>query len=181
MYELTVESGTQLSRDKELFEDVDSRAQEFERAVSLLESKGLWRYEVSNFARNPERQSKHNLAVWRGLNYVGLGPGAHGRLQSDDGRFWETLGLPDVRRWVQGEPGRVAELSRDDRMREKVVLGLRTFEGCIVEDTSILDMDQIRLLEQADMLSYNSTTRCLRPTSHAALNVMDSILSRILN
>src|SRR5690606_31843615 len=36
---------------------------------------------VSNHARGEAARSAHNLAVWRGAEYLGVGPGAHGRLQ----------------------------------------------------------------------------------------------------
>ena len=44
----------------------------------------MFAYEVSNYAR-PGGECRHNLAVWRGCDYLGVGPGAHGRLSGDGG------------------------------------------------------------------------------------------------
>lgn len=53
-------------------------AEMYECAVDTLADAGLVRYEVSNFARNGA-ESEHNKAYWNGSQYIGVGPGAHGR------------------------------------------------------------------------------------------------------
>lgn len=85
-------------------------------AREALAQIGVCRYEVSNFAR-PGMECRHNLAVWRGEDYVGLGEGAHGRV--------------GMRRTVGGAGGEydVSELSPADDARERAVFALRLAEG----------------------------------------------------
>lgn len=58
----------------------DQVADFYEAALSLLEDSGFKRYEVSNFARGCSAESLHNKSYWQGLQYIGIGPGAHSRI-----------------------------------------------------------------------------------------------------
>lgn len=49
---------------------------------SIMADRGLYAYEVSNYAK-PGQESRHNLAYWKGYDYIGVGPGAHGRISID--------------------------------------------------------------------------------------------------
>ncbi|CAL4091589.1 unnamed protein product, partial [Meganyctiphanes norvegica] len=84
LYQLTVERGTELHRQIKsgnlTLPDEEMMADMYELAVTVLEAEGLRRYEVSNFARNYSAQSIHNKSYWEGSQYVGVGPGAHGRI-----------------------------------------------------------------------------------------------------
>ena len=59
--------------------DADVIADMYETAVERLAQAGFHRYEVSNFARTVRAESIHNKAYWEGKQYIGVGPGAHGR------------------------------------------------------------------------------------------------------
>ena len=59
--------------------DQDLQAELYELTQEVLERAGLPAYEISNHAR-PGQESRHNLVYWRYGDYVGIGPGAHGRL-----------------------------------------------------------------------------------------------------
>ncbi|CAJ0965672.1 unnamed protein product, partial [Ranitomeya imitator] len=82
LYQLTLERGTLMFRWKEkaqlTFPDQELTAQMYEDARQILQEAGFRQYEVSNFARNGA-VSKHNLSYWCGKQYIGMGPGAHGR------------------------------------------------------------------------------------------------------
>jgi putative oxygen-independent coproporphyrinogen III oxidase len=82
LYQLTIEPGTRFETDVRLghFEPLadDPAADLFALTRELTEAAGMPPYEVSNHAR-PGEQSRHNLAYWRYHDYVGIGPGAHGR------------------------------------------------------------------------------------------------------
>ena len=84
VYPLVVEKQTVLSLRKDqgrTEEGLEDRAAENWRQVCEgLSRQGWLRYEVSNFALDPERICRHNLHVWRGGDYVGLGPGAHQKI-----------------------------------------------------------------------------------------------------
>lgn len=82
LYQLTIEPGTRfetLHRKGELIlPDEDLAADLFTATRASMAAAGLPAYEVSNHAR-PGQESRHNLAYWRYTDYLGIGPGAHGR------------------------------------------------------------------------------------------------------
>jgi oxygen-independent coproporphyrinogen-3 oxidase len=90
---------------------------------------GLPAYEVSNHAR-PGAESRHNLTYWRGGDYAGIGPGAHGRL---DGTATQGVAAPAA--WlarVEADGDGLAArdpLSADERATELLMMGLRLTEG----------------------------------------------------
>ncbi|WP_374343747.1 radical SAM family heme chaperone HemW [Phenylobacterium sp.] len=89
-YQLTIEAGTAFDRAVRRGTLVpppeDLAATLFEVTQEVLEAHGFHAYEVSNHARGEAARSRHNLVYWRGLDYVGAGPGAHGRLTLDGAR-----------------------------------------------------------------------------------------------
>jgi coproporphyrinogen III oxidase-like Fe-S oxidoreductase len=70
--------------------DEDLAAALFETTQEVLEAAGFDAYEVSNHARGEAARSRHNLVYWRGHDYVGVGPGAHGRLTLPEGKLATT-------------------------------------------------------------------------------------------
>jgi oxygen-independent coproporphyrinogen-3 oxidase len=82
LYQLTIEPSTAFARlhadGKLVLPDADTSADLFEMTQAMTAAAGLPAYEVSNHA-HPGAASRHNLAYWRYDDYVGVGPGAHGR------------------------------------------------------------------------------------------------------
>ena len=82
LYQLTIEPKTRFASlhasGKLVLPDEDSSADLFELTRAMTDAAGLPAYEVSNHAR-PGAESRHNLAYWTYADYVGVGPGAHGR------------------------------------------------------------------------------------------------------
>ena len=106
------------------------------------ERAGFGAYEVSNHARGVPARSAHNLHVWRGGDYIGLGPGAHGRLTLDGGRT-ATVAHRGIGPYVAGTGGGAPWSERevlDSRAaaEERVLLGLRTVEGAALADLTAL-------------------------------------------
>ena len=113
--------------------DEDTAASLYETTQSVLEAAGFEAYEVSNHARGEAARSAHNLHVWRGGDYLGLGPGAHGRLTLDGTRT-ATVAHRNIAAYVAGVSAGTpwAEVERMDPAaadEERVLLGLRTVEG----------------------------------------------------
>ena len=83
LYQLTIEPGTafgnRAERGETLAADEDTAAALFELTQERLAAAGLPAYEISNHAR-PGAECRHNLAYWRYEDYLGIGPGAHGRV-----------------------------------------------------------------------------------------------------
>ncbi|KAI8987631.1 hypothetical protein BDF20DRAFT_851312 [Mycotypha africana] len=85
IYQLTVERSTPLHKQslkKQLphIPDVDTAADMYEKTVQIMKDYGYTQYEVSNYAKHQEAISRHNFSYWQGMDYLGIGPGAHGRL-----------------------------------------------------------------------------------------------------
>ncbi len=83
LYQLTIEKGTafhtQHSRGDFVMPDPDMSADFYELTQDIMGQAGLPSYEVSNHAKAGE-QSRHNLSYWLYKDYIGIGPGAHGRI-----------------------------------------------------------------------------------------------------
>lgn len=132
VYQLTVEDGTPLARavaeGRVTMPDEDTGAEIFEATRRILADAGRPAYEVSNFAR-PGAECRHNLGIWRGADYGGVGPAAHGRLTLEEGRF-ATRHAPDVHGWLKGPPAPKSEpLDAEERAREHLMMALRLTEG----------------------------------------------------
>jgi oxygen-independent coproporphyrinogen-3 oxidase len=103
----------------------------FERTRDVLGAAGLVDYEISNFAL-PGFESRHNLAYWRGADYLGLGPSA---CSTVGGLRWRNV--PDTRayaeRLARGESvrGEMEKIDAATRTRERIMFGLRMREGVL--------------------------------------------------
>lgn len=131
-YQLTIEPGTQFGERKKRgllpMADDGAVADAFLAIDAELESRGLRHYEISNYAK-PGDEARHNLAYWRGDEYVGLGCGAYGMTRTaSGGARWRNAILPD--RYIAGAPEMSTEaLTPDDLLKERIMLGLRIAEG----------------------------------------------------
>ena len=105
----------------------------FRSTQTLCEAAGFPAYEISNHARE-DAACRHNLTYWRGGDYVGVGPGAHGRL-TIDGTARATRQIKAPALWlkkVEREGAGTQEEERlavDARAEELVMVGLRIAEG----------------------------------------------------
>ena len=137
VYQLTIEPGTAFAnlyaRGDLVLPDEDRAVALYETTQTRLADAGLLAYEVSNHAR-PGGECRHNLVYWRGDDYLGIGPGAHGRLTLPAGRFaTQAHRAPEI--WLQWvEDGGTGEKPRevlDPRTvaEEMLLMGLRLTEG----------------------------------------------------
>jgi len=136
-YQLTIEAetafGRALRRGALVPPDEDRAAALYETTQAVLEAAGFEAYEVSNHALGATARSAHNLHVWRGGDYLGLGPGAHGRLTLDGVRT-ATVAHRRIADYVAGVAAHAPWAERDalspaDAAEERLLLGLRTVEG----------------------------------------------------
>ena len=137
LYQLTIEQGTRyydlFRAGKLAMPSEDLSADFFELTQDLTGKAGLPAYEISNHAR-PGQESVHNLLYWRYGEYVGVGPGAHGRLLIGNQRHaTATEKLPfDWKKKVDARGhGMVTDdiLSWEEEGDELLVMGLRLREG----------------------------------------------------
>ncbi len=153
-YQLTIEPGTQFGERKKRgllpMADEGAVAESFMAIDAALEGRGLSHYEISNYAE-PGEEARHNMAYWRGDEYVGLGCAAFGfardrsREASDPrarGVRWRNAILPKdyvdrTRRVARDRPiaeddeltTTAEELTSEALLRERIMLGLRMAEG----------------------------------------------------
>jgi putative oxygen-independent coproporphyrinogen III oxidase len=137
LYQLTIEKGTPFYADHRrgafALPEEDLAADLYELTGEMTSKAGLGAYEVSNYAR-PGQESRHNLVYWRGGDYVGIGPGAHGRLTLDAERL-RTEQVPAPAGWLQavaqdGHATRVLEqVAPTEQAEEYLMMGLRLAEG----------------------------------------------------
>jgi coproporphyrinogen III oxidase-like Fe-S oxidoreductase len=113
--------------------DADLAAALYDATADEAARFGLLQYEISNFAK-PGGESRHNLQYWRYGDYVGVGPGAHGRITLDE-RLIATRRhrAPEpwadrVERTGHGSTEEIT-LSCDEAVREMLLMGLRLMEG----------------------------------------------------
>jgi putative oxygen-independent coproporphyrinogen III oxidase len=137
LYQLTIEPGTAFAtlerRGDLLPPEEETAAALFETTQNRLAAHGLPAYEISNHAR-PGAECRHNLTYWRYQDYVGIGPGAHGRLTREGGKF-ATRQHRTPERWLAAVERagtgieETAAIDRDTALEEMLMMGLRLTEG----------------------------------------------------
>jgi oxygen-independent coproporphyrinogen-3 oxidase len=190
LYQLTYEEGTPfhaaLARGlmKEL--DPDLASAMFEHTQERMEAAGLPAYEISNHAR-PGEESRHNQLYWRYGDYVGIGPGAHGRISIAGQRTaTETERSPE--RWLErvdaeGQGVQKWEpVSLEEQFSEALLMGLRLHEGVDLnwlegKCGQTLSRERIAALVTRDLLTFDGKTIA---TTNSGRLVLNAILKALL-
>jgi len=188
LYQLTIEDGTIFARlqdaGKLILPDQDHARAFWDVTQDLTAKAGLPAYEVSNHAR-PGAESRHNLIYWRYGEYVGVGPGAHGRvLKGNKRRAQATEPQPDV--WLAQVARRGHALiedevlSAEEQADEFLLMGLRLSEGIAPSDFEVmagrdLDPHRIAALLAQGMVEYTPGGR-LR-VSAEGFPVLDAVVA----
>lgn len=151
-YQLTIEPGTPfhraVARGTLKTPGPDRAADLYETTQAVLEGAGYEAYEVSNHARGKAARSRHNLIYWRGEDYVGVGPGAHGRLTLEGARWASAApkSIADYGAYTAGAQAAGRErLTPRDAALERLLMGLRTVEGVKLVDLAALSIPAPRL------------------------------------
>ena len=192
LYQLTIEphTGFATALRQGLLDLPEDAAPLYEAARELCEMAGFAHYEISNFAR-PGFESRHNLVYWRYGDYVGVGPGAHGRYRTGDNRI-ATVEERAPERWLAAVEAdghaRVerTELSADERLTESLLMGLRLAEGVARERFRAetggdfeARLNAARLAELIDAGLLALDARALRATDDGRQR-LDAVLARLL-
>jgi putative oxygen-independent coproporphyrinogen III oxidase len=185
LYQLSVEPGTPFHKAGVQEADADTGAALFEVTGEVLDGAGLNAYEVSNHARGGG-QCRHNLTYWRGGDYVGIGPGAHGRLSSAAGTE-AVRQVADPRTWLEAVEteghgtGERSRLERGQRRDELLLMGLRLGEGVnrarfrhLFGDELIdaIDADALGRLIDGGFLVLDAESLRATPPGRACLNTV---------
>ncbi|OWJ76843.1 radical SAM family heme chaperone HemW [Haematobacter genomosp. 1] len=168
LYQLTIEDGTAFGARHAAgglrgLPDEDLSADLYAATQDTCASAGLPGYEISNHAAE-DAQSQHNLIYWRYGDYAGVGPGAHGRLSNQAGRFATDTPLQPgawlekVERFGNGEASRIP-LPAEEQAAEYLMMSLRLAEGMDslryenlmgkpLDEAAILSLEELGLLER---------------------------------
>lgn len=137
LYQLTIERGTpfhtRYARGEFQIPEQDAAADLYDITQEIMDKAGLPAYEISNHAAAGQ-ESQHNLTYWRYQDYIGIGPGAHGRVTMDDHKFATRCHrAPDI--WLEKveKDGHglhpLEEVNNLARLQECLMMGLRLCEG----------------------------------------------------
>ena len=188
LYQLTIEEGTAFyglyRAGKIAIPDPDHAADLYDVTQAVTAAHGLPAYEVSNHAR-PGAESRHNLIYWRYGQYVGVGPGAHGRFIENGQRIVTfTEKVPEswldlVERQGTGVVGGET-LTRSEEADEFLLMGLRLVEGIDLDryerlSGHALAPDRVRVLLDERFVEPVGNSR-LRATP-AGMVVLDALVA----
>lgn len=169
LYQLTIEQDTAFwslhQAGKLIVPSQDEAADLYEVTQEVCEEAGLPAYETSNHAV-PGAESQHNLVYWHYGEYVGIGPGAHGRLVGENGKSrFATATERNPERWLSlvesHQHGTVTddELSYEEQGDEFLVMGLRLHEGIDLSRYQALSGRRIDQRRVDDLLTHNMIER----------------------
>ena len=175
LYQLTIEPETafarRVARGQLTLPEVDSGVALYEATQEICEAAGFPGYEISNHARDIAARSKHNTLYWQSADWIGVGPGAHGRMTHQGARY----ALEAQRRpadyidavaehglgWI-GE----ATLTPEERADEMLMMGLRIAEGVDIARVEALrgralNRDALQWLIGQELVTHDSGRVCL--------------------
>ena len=195
VYQLTLEPDTPFERRHHRGElvlpDEDAAVAVAEITHEVLEAAGLPAYEISNHAR-PGEECRHNLTYWRGGDWLGIGPGGHGRLTRADGTRLALTARRAPADWLAAvESGRGGglppePLTREDHLTERLLMGLRLTAGLDRaalraefgrDVTELLEPAPLRRLVDGGFLRIEPDSLAATPAGRQRLNAVLAMLT----
>ena len=191
LYQLTIEPGTRFHRDGVRAAAEETAADLYEATQEMTAAAGLPAYEISSHAKLGA-ECRHNLIYWRGGNYVGVGPGAHGRIAHGDGAVFATHQIHDPANWLAAVEksghgtGKRIPLAPEKRREELLLSGLRLAEGIDrarfraqtgADIADAVDRAALRRLEDGGFMVLDA--RALRATA-AGLQRLNAVLASLI-
>ena len=191
LYQLTIEQGTAFGDRYSAgklrgLPGEDLGADMFSMTQDLCGEYGMPAYEVSNHARYGAA-SRHNIIYWRYGDYVGIGPGAHGRI-TVDGRRYATECFSNPKRWLDAVSGDGAcekprtKLSPEDQSSEFLLMGLRMKDGVDLKryerlSKGTVPIHAIEELEDLGMVRINNQRLIV---SDEGFMVLNAVIAKLL-
>ncbi|MEJ0061917.1 MAG: radical SAM family heme chaperone HemW [Alphaproteobacteria bacterium] len=196
LYQLTIEENTafhtRAARGEQLAAAPDIAAEMFTMTQAIMEDAGMPAYEISNHAAAGQ-ESRHNLTYWRYDDFIGVGPGAHGRYKAADGLRYASVGRKSPEPWaaqVAAEGHGVQALTAVDdgaARQEALMMGLRLKSGIARDSwrkkfggdvTEFLAAEKLRKLQHENMLRLDEDA--LAATTDGAIR-LNAVLKYLLN
>jgi len=183
LYQLTFEEGTPfyaaLQRGTMKETDADTAAELYELTQARMTAAGLPAYEISNHAK-PGEESRHNLIYWRYGDYLGIGPGAHGRITANGKRIaTATVRAPEA--WLAQVNAngdgleRFDEVTTEEQGTEALLMGLRLSEGidiAPIEHKLHRPLARVNALEAQGLVTLNNGRLRATPRGRLVLNAV---------
>lgn len=192
LYQLTIEDGTVFGDRAKIgklpgLPSEDLSADMYTLTQEIMSSNRLPLYEVSNHAF-PGEESRHNLIYWRGGDFIGIGPGAHGRYYQGPKRK-ATVMTKNPNKWLSqikrlghgAEPSTV--LSKSDEALEYLMMSARLVEGTDLRflealDLNLLNYNNIKGLTKLGLIFVKNERMVVTPEGRPVLN---SVLSELIS
>ncbi len=190
LYQLTIEPGTVFAArfDRGQLRGLpveDVAADMYDLTQEVCSAHGYSAYEVSNHAK-PGQESRHNRIYWRCGDYVGIGPGAHGRITTASGQRFSTVRPSSPNAWLDRggliEDGDHDTLSLDDRASELIMMGLRVTEGVDLgeyEELTGASLSKAKVKELCDLGLVETRDNQIRTTAPGRL-VLNWVVKQLL-
>ena len=189
LYQLTIEPGTEFSKNRIAVANERDGAALYELTQEITDRENLPAYEISNHAKKGQ-ESRHNLTYWKSGDYLGIGPGAHGRItNSTKTEIMQNYRQPDM--WLNfaikrkyGQQKR-STLNQSERRDEIILMGLRLIEGISLKHFNLLtgqhlietvDKNKIKNLSEQGYLSLKKGFLKTTLAGRLRLNAMLSYL-----
>ena len=192
LYQLTIEDGTVFGDRAKVgklpgLPSEDLSADMYTLTQEIMSSNRLPLYEVSNHAF-PGEESRHNLIYWRGGDFIGIGPGAHGRYYQGPKRK-ATVMTKNPNKWLSqikklghgAEPSTI--LSKSDEALEYLMMSARLVEGTDLKflealDSNLLNSNNIKGLTKLGLIFVKNERIVVTPEGRPVLN---SVLSELIS
>ena len=190
LYQLTIEEGTKFYNDfkKNRIKVIDNdlAAKFFHKTNKILNDFEFINYEVSNYAKKGFR-CKHNLNYWNSQNWIGIGPGAYGRLWSSNNKNRiEYQNYRNPKTWMsknlyKSEFEKITKLSSQISDTDTLTMGLRLYDGINIsklKKKSIINFDSLKILENKKILSLKNDVLKVKKNHMIKLNsIIDFLIS----
>jgi oxygen-independent coproporphyrinogen-3 oxidase len=194
LYQLTIERGTRFftdyARGAFVLPDEEASAAMFEATQARLAAAGLPAYEISNHA-HPGAACRHNLIYWRYQDYVGIGPGAHGRFAEGEAkRATRRASGPEA--WLEAVErtghgtAESSVVAGQDMVEEALMMGLRLADGIdratfasITGADPVAALDEARLAPLVKAGFLEVAPDCFRATA-AGRQRLNALLARLI-
>ena len=184
LYQLIIEKGTPFYRNKVQTPNEDIATKLYEETNNILEKNKIMQYEISNYAKNGY-ECKHNLVYWNNGEWIGIGAGAHGRININQKRY-SIQNLKKPLNWLdktlKNKNGISIKklLSKQEIIEEYLIMGLRIKDGIKIKNLQknidcnnlydILDKSNIEFLAKLNLINANDKNIKLTKNGFLLLN-----------
>jgi len=196
LYQLTIEKGTkfyQMYKQNQFALPKDDISNDlYFLTDKILSEYSFEKYEISNYAKN-NQYSRHNMCYWFYDDYLGIGPGAHGRLRKDFNEYYAFNQTYQPQNWLNSIQEKkhglqkLELLSKHEVISEIILTGLRLQDGIQQKKAidkigdkieSFIRPNILNFLINEDLIKYDDEKFC---TTQKGFRILDYVISTIIN